>query len=473
VVEYDVVVIGGGPGGYVAAIRCAQLGMKTVCVDAGLDSNGEPSLGGVCLNVGCIPSKALLDSSHHYYALNNEFKHHGITCDNINIDLSTMMARKDAIVKSLTGGVAMLFLKNKVTWIKGYARLIAHNHVEIHAHKNTKETQELKAKHVIIATGSLPAQLESIAFDGDSIVDSTAALSFEDVPKRLAVIGAGVVGLELGSVWSRLGAKTLVFNRGASFLRAVDQQLAAVVKEELKNQGLEFKLDLKINSVKKLAKHVMIKYSDNDGEHSVNVDKVLIAVGRKPNSDHINAEGVGLHVNQRGFIEVDEYCRTNLPGVYAIGDVVRGPMLAHKASEEGIAVAERISGQTAMIDFHRIPWVVYIWPELAWVGRTSEQLDAMNTQYNTGVFPLRGNGRSLAMGVNTGLIKILSDAKTDEILGVHMFCPNASELIGEAVVAMEFHASAEDLARTIHAHPTVSEAIHEAALDVDNRSIHQ
>jgi len=473
VVEYDVVVIGGGPGGYVAAIRCAQLGMKTVCIDAGLDAKGQPSLGGVCLNVGCIPSKALLDSSHHYYALNNEFKHHGITCDKIKLDLPTLMARKDSIVSSLTGGVAMLFLKNKITWIKGHARLIAHNHVEVHAHNKTEESQELKAKHVIIATGSVPTELESVAFNGDTIVDSTAALSFDEIPKRLAVIGAGIVGLELGSVWSRLGAKTLVFNRSGTFLRSVDQQIAPLIMEELQNQGIEFKLDLKINSIKKLANHVTIKYSDKDGEHSVNVDKVLIAVGRKPNSDHINAKGVGLHVNQRGFIEVDEYCRTNLPGVYAIGDVVRGPMLAHKASEEGIAVAERIAGQMTMIDFYHIPWVVYIWPELAWVGRTSEQLDALNTEYNSGVYSMRGNGRSLSIGVDKGLIKILSDAKTDEILGVHMYCPNASELIGEAVVAMEFRASAEDLARTIHAHPTVSEAIHEAALDVDNRSIHQ
>jgi len=472
-VDYDVVVIGGGPGGYVAAIRCAQLGMNTACIDAGLNAKGEPILGGVCLNVGCIPSKALLDSSHHYYALNHEFKNHGIACDNIKLDLSIMMKRKNDIVSSLTGGIAMLFLKNKVTWIKGHGRLIAHNHVEVEAHDKKSKIQELNAKHVIIATGSIPAELESIPFDDDSIIDSTSALSFKDIPKRLGVIGAGVVGLELGSVWSRLGAKTTVFNRSGTFLRSVDQQLAQSVLHELKTQGLDIKMDLKINSIKKMAKHVTIKYSDKEGEHSVNVDKVLVAVGRKPNSDHINAEGVGLHVNQRGFIEVDEYCRTNLPGVYAIGDVVRGPMLAHKASEEGLAVAERIAGQTAVIDFHRIPWVVYIWPELAWVGRTSEQLDATNTQYNTGVFHLRGNGRALSMGASGGLIKILSDARTDEILGVHMFCPNASELIGEAVVAMEFHASAEDLARTIHAHPTVSEAIHEAALDVDNRSIHQ
>ncbi len=472
-VDYDVVVIGGGPGGYVAAIRCAQLGMKTACIDAGLNAKGEPTLGGVCLNAGCIPSKALLDSSHHYYSLNHEFKNHGITCDNIKIDLPTMMERKNNIVKNLTSGIAMLFLKNKVTWIKGHGKLIAHNHVEVQSHKAMAKTQELKAKHVIVATGSVPSKLESIAFDGESIVDSTAALSFTEIPKRLAIIGAGVVGLELGCVWSRLGAKTILFNRGSTFLRSVDQQLVPPVMEELKNQGLDIKLDLKIISIKKTTKHATIKYSDKDGEHSVNVDKVLVAVGRKPNSEHINAEGVGLHINQRGYIEVDEYCRTNLPGVYAIGDVVRGPMLAHKASEEGIAVAERIAGQTAMIDFHRIPWVIYIWPELAWVGRTSEQLDAMNTQYKTGIFWLRGNGRSLAMGVSSGLIKILSDAKTDEILGVHMFCPNASELIGEAVVAMEFRASAEDLARTIHAHPTVSESIHEAALDVDNRSIHQ
>jgi dihydrolipoamide dehydrogenase len=469
--DYDVVVIGAGPGGYVAAIRCAQLGYKTACVDNWVNEKGQASLGGVCLNVGCIPSKALLDSSHHYYALQHEFGQHGIHVTGVDIDLDQMMKRKDDIVSKLTGGVSALFAKNKVTWVKGHGKLLSNNCVEVESTDGGEKSQ-LNCNHIIIATGSRPADLKVAPFDGKQIVDSTAALAFDRVPERLGVIGAGVVGMELGSVWNRLGSKTTVLNRGEVFLKAVDQQIAQAAKKELENQGLDIRLGCKILQVKKTDDHVSVFYEDAEGENRIDVDKLLVATGRQPNSETLNADAVGLHVNQRGFIEVDEQCRTNLQGVYAIGDVVRGPMLAHRASEEGIAVAERIDGQSPDIDFMKVPWVIYTWPEIAWVGRTTEQLQDRGVEFRSGVFPFLGNGRALSMGTSAGMVKILSDAETDYILGVHIFGPNASELISEAVVAMEFGASAEDLARTIHAHPTLSEAVHEAALATEKRAIH-
>jgi dihydrolipoamide dehydrogenase len=470
--DYDVIVIGGGPGGYVAAIRCAQLGLNTVCIDAMLDQEGKSTLGGVCLNSGCIPSKALLDSSHHYHRLKNGIEKHGIKISGASIDIKTMMNRKSAIVDSLTKGVESLFVKNKVKWIKGYASLSKNHSVTVTEHNGGSNTTELSAKHIIIATGSSPVSIDSLPLDGKQVVDSTGALSFDEVPKRFAVIGAGVVGLELGSVWNRLGAETVVFNRGKKFLKSVDQQLAKAAKRELERQGLKFKLGVTISQIKKSASQVTLHYKDDKGSHTDKFEKILVCTGRRPNSDKLNADAVGLHINARGFIEVDDLCRTNLDGVFAIGDVVRGPMLAHKASEEGIAVAERIAGHAASIDFNTVPWVIYTWPEIAWVGRTEEQLQDQGTEFVTGVFPFMASGRALAMGDSTGLVKVISDAESDRILGVHIFGPNASELISEAVVAMEFAASAEDLARTIHAHPTLSEAVHEAALAVDNRAIH-
>ena len=470
--DYDVIVIGAGPGGYVAAIRCAQLGFKTACVDNWVNENGQAALGGTCLNVGCIPSKALLDSSHHYYALQHEFKNHGISVKECSIDLAKMMDRKKHIVSSLTGGVSMLFAKNKVTWVPGHAKLLSNSLVEVEVLNTHNEKKQLSTSHIIIATGSKSTNLKLAPFDGERIVDSTGALSFTEVPKRLGIIGAGVIGIELGSVWHRLGAKTVTLNRGEKFLKAVDEQIAQAALKELQTQGLDIRLGAKLKEVKKHADVVQLMYEDANGETSIEVDKLLVAAGRKPNTDKINADAVGLHVNQRGFIEVDQQCRTNLPGVYAIGDCVRGPMLAHKASDEGVAVAERIAGQSPEIDFTKVPWVIYTWPEIAWVGRTSEQLKDRGIKFNTGVFPFLANGRSLAMGSNKGLVKVISDAETDHILGVHIFGPNASELIAEAVVAMEFAASAEDLARTIHAHPTLSEALHEAAMATEGRAIH-
>lgn len=470
--DYDVIVIGGGPGGYVAAIRCAQLGMKTACIDAQVNEQGEHSLGGVCLNVGCIPSKALLDSSHHYFHAQHEFARHGIIAKNLAVDVPAMMERKREVVKSLTGGVAMLFTKNKVTWIKGHGVLSGGNRVQVTADDADQVVQEYVADNIIVATGSSPIEIAEAPFDHERIVDSTGALSFEEVPKRFAVIGGGVVGLELGSVWSRLGARTSVLVRGDTFLKSVDQQLAAAAKKELEAQGMAILLGAKTKSVKATSKQVTVTYEDTEGEHKLQVDKLLVATGRYPNSNNVGAETVGLILDERGYIEVDECCRTNVPNIYAIGDVVRGPMLAHKASEEGVAVAEMIAGQQPEINYDVIPYVIYTWPELAWVGRTSEELAADGVEFNSGVFPFRGNGRALAAGNETGMVKILSDKVTDRILGVHIFGPNASELIAEAVIAMEFSASAEDLARTVHAHPTLSEAVHEAALAVDNRALH-
>lgn len=469
--DFDVIVIGGGPGGYVAAIRCAQLGMKTACVDGYLNEQGAPSLGGVCLNIGCIPSKALLDTTHHYHRAQHEFAEHGIKTTGLSIDIATMMQRKKKVVDTLTGGVSMLFLKHKVTWLKGHGTLAGDNCVSVIEHSKNAEATEYKAKNIIIATGSTPVELEGVPYD-DKIVSSTGALTFDQVPKRLAVIGGGVVGLELGSVWTRLGAKTTVLVRGEKFLKNVDQQIATAMKTDLEQQGMKIQLGAKLVSVKSTPKQVTLTYKDAEGEKKLHVDRLLVATGRTPNSDKLGAEVVGLAVDSRGFIEVDEDCRTNLQGVYAIGDVVRGPMLAHKASEEGVAVAERIAGQQSEVNYGVIPYVVYTWPELAWVGRTTEQLKADGVAFKTGVFPFAASGRAHASGDTSGMVKMLSDAKTDEILGVHIYGPNASELISEAVVAMEYSASAEDIARIVHAHPTLSEAVHEAALAVDGRTIH-
>ncbi|MCF6211078.1 MAG: dihydrolipoyl dehydrogenase [Gammaproteobacteria bacterium] len=470
--DYDVIVLGGGPGGYVAAIRCAQLGLKTACIDDGVDEQGKPSLGGVCLNVGCIPSKALLETSHHFYRARHDFPAHGIRTGDIQIDVAAMQRRKQQVVTSLTGGIALLFAKHRVTHIKGHGCLLAERRVRVIAGEADGE-QVFSAGNIIVATGSTPVELAEAPFDGERIVDSTGALAFAAVPKRLGVIGGGVIGLELGSVWSRLGAKTTLLVRGAQFLAAADQQLARAVQQDLQDEGLNICLGAKLVSVKKSAKQITVTYADGDGEHKLQVDKLLVAAGRRPNTGDIGAEDIGLKLDVRGFIDVDADCRTNLPGIFAIGDVVRrGPMLAHKASEEGVAVAERIAGQQPEVNYATIPFVIYTWPEIAWVGRSSEQLQADGIDFESGVFPFLANGRAHASGDTRGMVKVLADARTDRILGVHIYGANASELIAEAVVAMEFSASAEDLARTIHAHPTLSEAIHEAALAVDKRPMH-
>jgi len=472
--RYDVAIIGAGPGGYVAAIRCAQLGMNTVCIDNMRDHNDEPSLGGVCLNVGCIPSKALLDSSEQYYNAKNHFSEHGIKIDNIALDLDTLMSRKNNIVKALTSGISVLFMKNKIDWLPGKGRLISNKQIEIIVKNEAGEdvTEVVEAPNIIIATGSSPAAQGSIELDGDRIVDSTGALFFDEVPTKMAVIGGGVIGLELGSVWSRLGAEVIVLNRGAQFLSRVEPAIARESYRLLQNKGLDIRLGAAIKEVTVKNKQVSITYQDEEGEQSIQVDRLLVATGRTPNSGGLNSDAVGLNVDEKGFIEVDEHCQTNLKGVYAIGDVVRGPMLAHKASEEGVAVAEQIAGQSGHVNYKTIPWVIYTSPEIAWVGKTSQQLTEEGIEFKEGSFPFKANGRAHAMNETDGMVKILSDAKYDRILGVHILGPHASELIAEVVLAMEFNASAEDIARTVHAHPTLSEAMHEAALAVDNRTIH-
>ncbi len=469
--DYDVIIIGGGPGGYVAAIRCAQLGMKTACIDDRVDEQGAPSLGGVCLNVGCIPSKALLDSSHHYHRAQHDFAAHGIRTGKISMDVAAMMQRKQQVVQTLTGGIAMLFSKHKIDHLPGRGQLVGEHRVRVER-DDESERQELAADNIIIATGSSVVELEMAPFDQERIVDSSGALAFDEIPRRLGVIGGGVIGLELGSVWSRLGSKTTLLARGEVFLRNVERQIADALQQDIERSDLTLELGARLKSVRATRKQLTVIWENAEGEHKVLLDRLLVAVGRRPNSANIGAETVGLALDARGFIEVDGECRTNLPGVYAIGDVVRGPMLAHKASAEGVAVAERIAGQQPLVNYKTIPSVIYTWPEVAWVGQTSEQLQAEGVAFKSGVFPFAANGRAHAAGDSAGLVKILSDARTDTILGVHIYGANASELIAEAVLAMEYAASAEDLARTIHAHPTLSEALHEAALAVDGDALH-
>jgi dihydrolipoamide dehydrogenase len=468
--KFDVAVIGGGPGGYVCAIRCAQLGLRAVCIDNWVDGKGKASLGGTCLNVGCIPSKAMLDSSHHYYHLKHDIAQHGIHVGNIELDLDVMQQRRAEIVKSLTGGVEMLFAKHKVTWIKGLGRLVTGRSLEVVKHDQSVEV--IGADHIVIATGSTPQSVDGVAVDHDRIIDSTDALEQKDVPPRLAVLGAGAVGLELGSVWSRLGSKVTVLQRRDKFLPNVDRHIAEEAYLMFQLQGLDIRLGAQLVSVKATPKQVTVTFADARGESRLLVDRVLVATGRKPNTSGLNAEAAGLKMDGRGRIEVDAHCHTNLKNVWAIGDVVRGPMLAHKASEEGVMVAERIAGQHSEVNYEVIPFVIYTWPEIAWAGKSPEELTAAGVPHRVGAFPFKANGRARALGATGGSVRIVADEASDRVLGVHILGPNASEMIAQAVTAMEFGASSEDLARTIHAHPTLAEAFHEAALAVDRRTIH-
>jgi len=471
--KYDVVIIGAGPGGYVTAIRCAQLGFSTACVESWINDDDKPALGGTCLNVGCIPSKALLDSSHHFHHIKNEASEHGITVSGATINVNKMVSRKASIVKVLTQGISGLFKKNKIDWLKGHARIISNKEIEISPlHETHDEIAIVEANNIIIATGSVPTKIPPAAVDDKLVVDSTGALKFNEIPRRLGVIGAGVIGLELGSVWNRLGSDVIVLEALPDFLSLVDRQVAKEAEKVLRKQGMDIRLGSKVTGTGSNNREVSINYEDAEGKQQITVDKLIVAVGRSPNTDGLGAEECGLEVDIRGFIVVDDHCQTNLENVYAIGDVVRGPMLAHKASEEGVAVAERLAGKSGHMNYDTIPWVIYTWPEIAWVGKTEEQLKENGIEYRTGSFPFMATGRAKAMGEATGLVKILGDAKTDRILGIHIFGPSASELIAEAVLAMEFDGSTEDLARTIHAHPTLSEAMHEAALGVDGRTIH-
>jgi dihydrolipoamide dehydrogenase len=467
--QFDVVVIGGGPGGYIAAIRAAQLGMNVACIDEWKNDKGGPALGGTCTNVGCIPSKALLQSSEHYEHLNHHFADHGITADNVKMDVAKMLARKDQVVKQNNDGIIYLFKKNKVTFFHGRGAFVAAKDggYELKAGEET-----IQAKQVIVATGSNARALPGVPFDEENILSNDGALRVGATPRKLGLIGAGVIGLEMGSVWRRLGAEVTVLEGLPAFLGAVDESVAKEAAKVFKKQGLDIQLGVKVGEVKTSKKGVSVAYTDSKGEaKTLDVDKLIVSIGRVPNTIGLGAEVVGLKLDERGAIVVDDECKTNLPGVWAIGDVVRGPMLAHKAEEEGVAVAERMAGQHGHVNFNTIPWVIYTSPEIAWVGRTEQQLKADGVAYKAGQFPFLANGRARALGDTTGFVKFLADAKTDEILGVHIIGPFASELISEAVVAMEFKASAEDIARICHAHPSLSEATKEAALAIDKRTL--
>ena len=472
--QFDVVVIGAGPGGYVAAIRAAQLGLKTACVDAFVGKDGKPALGGTCLNVGCIPSKALLDSSRQFHNLTHMFKDHGITAENPRIDVGAMIGRKDKIVKQFTGGITQLFKGNKanpVTPVAGFATLQKGNVVSVKGHDG--KHVELSAKHVILAAGSVPIELPFARYDGQHILDNAGALDLTAVPKRLGVIGAGVIGLELGSVWKRLGSEVTILEALPDFLAAADADIAKAAAREFKKQGLDIRLGAKCTKSEVKKGEVHLTYADDKGEQTLVFDKLLVAVGRKAATQGLLGEGTGVQLDERGRVVVDEHCRTGAPNVWAIGDCVRGPMLAHKASEEGIAVAELIAGLPGHVNLDTVPWVIYTEPEIAWVGKTEAQVKAEGIPYKTGSFPFAAIGRAVAMNEPAGLVKVIAHAETDRILGLHLCGANVSELVHEGVVAMEFHGSAEDLARICHAHPTLSEAIHEAALAVDKRAIHK
>lgn len=481
--SFDVAVIGAGPGGYVAAIRCAQLGLNTVCIDEWKNDQGVASLGGTCLNVGCIPSKALLESSENFERAAKKFTDHGIKLDGLSVDVPVMIARKNKIVKAFTGGIAMLFKKNKVASLHGRGTLLKRESendpwkIQV---KNGEETEEIQAEYVVIATGSTPRPFPMIEIDNECVLDNAGALALTEVPKRLGVIGAGVIGLEMGSVWRRLGSEVTILEAQPSFLMAADEQIAKEAQKIfMRELGLIIQTGVEIKSIER-KQLITIDYADAKQEaQKLEVDKLIVAIGRIPNIAGLGVDEIGLKVDERGYIEVDAHCRTNLPKIYAVGDVVRGPMLAHKASEEGVAVAETIASrkqesgsEPAAVDLNCVPWVIYTSPEIAWVGKTEQQLKAEGINYRAGQFPFMANGRARALGETSGFVKVLADAESDRILGVHMMGPYVSEMIAEAVVAMEFAASSEDLARIIHAHPSLSEVLHEAALAVDKRALH-
>ena len=469
---FDVVVIGGGPGGYIAAIRAAQLGFKVACIDEWKNAAGGPAPGGTCTNVGCIPSKALLQSSEHFEHANHHFADHGISTGKVTMDVAKMIARKDGVVKQNNDGILYLFKKNKVTFFHGRGSFVAAADGGYQIKVAGAAEEVITGKQVVIATGSNARQLPGAEFDEVNILSNDGALRVGATPKKLGVIGSGVIGLEMGSVWRRLGAEVTILEALPTFLGAADEGVAKEALKVFTKQGLKIELGVKISEVKNGKKGVSVAYTNAKGEAvSLEVDKLIVSIGRVPNTVGLNPDAVGLKLDERGAIVVDDECRTNLPGVWAVGDVVRGPMLAHKAEEEGVAVAERMAGQHGHVNFNTIPWVIYTSPEIAWVGKTEQQLKAEGTAYKAGQFPFLANGRARALGDTTGFVKILADAKTDEILGVHIIGPMASELIAEAVMAMEFKASAEDIARICHAHPSLSESTKEAALAVDKRTL--
>ena len=471
--EFDVVVIGAGPAGYISAIRAAQLGFKTACIEKWLTPQGDPALGGTCLNVGCIPSKALLASSEEFEKIAHHADRHGIMVKGASFDLSKMLARKDGIVSKMTKGIEFLFRKNKITWLKGHGRFTgeANGLVQLEVH-GKDGAEAVVAKNVIVATGSKARHLPGVAVDNKIVCDNEGALAFDSVPKKLGVIGAGVIGLELGSVWRRLGSEVTVLEATPQFLAACDE---AVGKEAFKLftvQGLKIEMGVSIGEIKSSAKGVHVAYKSSDGKpQTLDCDRLIVSVGRVPNTENLALESVGLAVDDRGFIPVDDHCRTAKSNIFAIGDVVRGPMLAHKGEDEGVMVAEILAGQKPHIDYNCIPWVIYTMPEIAWVGKTEQQLKVEGRAYKSGQFPFAANGRALGMDAAEGFVKVLADATTDEVLGVHIVAATASDLISEAALAMEFKASAEDIARVCHPHPSMSEVIREAALATDKRAL--
>ncbi|MGJ7500034.1 dihydrolipoyl dehydrogenase [Variovorax sp. ZT5P49] len=470
--QFDVVVIGGGPGGYIAAIRAAQLGFNVACIDEWKNGKGGPAPGGTCTNVGCIPSKALLQSSEHFDQAGHHFADHGIKVEGLGLDLDKMLARKDQVVKQNNDGILYLFKKNKITFFHGRASFVKTDEIGYEIKVAGAAEESISGKHIIVATGSNARALPGAPFDEENILSNDGALRIGAVPKKLGLIGSGVIGLEMGSVWRRLGAEVTVLEALPTFLGAVDEQIAKEAKKAFDKQKLKIELGVKVGEIKSSKKGVSVAWTNAKGEaQTLEVDKLIVSIGRVPNTIGLNAEAVGLKLDERGAIAVDDECKTSLPNVWAIGDVVRGPMLAHKAEEEGVAVAERIAGQHGHVNFNTIPWVIYTNPEIAWVGQTEQQLKAAGRAYKAGTFPFLANGRARALGDTTGMVKFLADAATDEILGVHIVGPQASELISEAVVAMEFKASAEDIARICHAHPSLSEATKEAALAVDKRTL--
>ena len=466
---YDVVIIGGGPAGYVSAIRCAQLGLSVACIESMSDQEGNQRFGGTCLNVGCIPSKALLDSSQRFYEANNELSKHGIDTGKVNLDISAMMKRKDKVVDQLVGGIGGLFKANKVIPIQGHGKLLSSKKVEV---ANGNSTEIIEAKNIILATGSKPIEINSAKFNDTNIVNSTGALEFSAVPEKLGIIGAGVIGLELGSVWARLGSEVTMLEAMPDFLPMLDKKIGKEVFKEFTKQGLKIKLGCKVTKATSSKANVNVEY-DEDGTSKDEVfDKLIVCVGRAPNTENLLSDDSGVDIDDKGFIKVDDYCMTSIPGVWAVGDVVRGPMLAHKGSEEGVMVAERIAGKHTAVNYDLVPSVIYTHPEVAWVGKNEEELKAEGVEYKSGSFPFSASGRALATDESVGSVKVLADKVTDTILGIHIFGPSAAELVQQGLIAMEFGSSSEDIGLTMFSHPTVSEALHEAALAANNHAIH-
>ena len=468
--KFDVAVIGSGPAGYVAAIRAAQLGLKTICIEKWVTDKGKSKLGGTCLNVGCIPSKALLDSSHKYVEVKDEMDVHGISVGDVSFDVPAMIARKDKIVKQLTGGIGALFKANGVESVSGTGKVLAGKKVEVTAADGSVST--IDADNIIIATGSLPVNIPPAPTDGEHIIDSTGALELQEVPKKLGVIGAGVIGLELGSVWKRLGSEVIVIEALEEFLPAVDVQIAKDAKKTFKKQGMDIRLGARVTGSEVKGGQVVINYTDAEGDKQETFDKVIVAVGRRPQSENLLSADCGVNLDERGFIFVNDFCETEAPGIYAVGDIVRGPMLAHKGSEEGVMVAERIAGKKAQMNYDCIPSVIYTHPEIAWVGKTEQELKSDGVEFKAGVFPFAASGRAMAANDTGGMVKMIADAETDRILGCHIIGPSAADLVQQVVIAMEFGSSAEDIGLTVFGHPTLSEAVHEAALAVEGHAIH-